>query len=100
MPPEDFAKFIDRARQFQLKHHAVWTMDISNLKISIDCTSAVTTLSLHNVEDAPSAPTHPAYDETFLESFWLSKTPDGLWKIAFWHSTKMPKSAPGSEKRK
>lgn len=95
MSPDWFAKFINDAHQSVLKYNAVWTMDISDLKVSVGYTTALATLTLHSVEDAdaPTVKTHPAYDERFLDSFWLRKTPDG-WKIVFWNASKVPKPNP------
>lgn len=100
LPPGDFVKFIDHAHAIQQQYQAVWTMDVTNFQVSIGCTTALTTLTLHNVEDASVAKTHPVYDETFLESFWLRKVPGASWRIAFWNASKVAKPAPNAEDRK
>ena len=94
MSPDSFAKFIDRSREMVQKYKAVWTMDISDLRISVEDNTAFTTQIVHNVEDAniPKAKMHPLYDETFLESFWLRKMFDG-WKIAFWNVSMVRKKS-------
>lgn len=93
--PEAFARWIDHEKAGLDKDKAAsWTMDVSDLKISIDCTTAFTTQVLHNVAEAPTIKPGYRYDETFLESFFLRKLPGMGWRIAFWNAAKMPKTVP------
>lgn len=94
--PDAFAKWIDHEHAGLLKDNAAsWTLDVSDLVISIDCTTAFTTQKLHNVAAVPTLKPGYRYDESFLESFLLRKLPNAEWRIAFWNAAKMPKETPG-----
>lgn len=64
--------WIDSARELAQKYKAVWTMEVSDLRIGVDCSTALAPLELHNVEDAdaPMVKTHPACDETERWQRW------------------------------
>ena len=77
MPPSEFAAWIDRQREmFKRDKAARWTIDVLDLKVSVDCTTAFATQILHNVAEFPSRGARGKYDEHFQESLWLRKSPD------------------------
>lgn len=72
-------------------------LSLDDQRIEVDCNTALATFTLHVSIDAPQLDKHT--ESAWLESYWLKKQ-DGRWRIAFYHTTRMPQvHAPTSEKK-
>ena len=94
-PPDVFARWIVREHTaLGRDRQSYWTIETRDLKVSLDCRTALTTQVVRSTSAAPTLKPGPPYDEGFLESFWLRKTTDAGWRIAFWNVATVPKVLP------